>query len=332
MRRSPAEPISLGPNQIPRFYKGGSRIAAFRGLPPAGDDAPEDWVASSTPVHGEDEVGLTRLGDGTRLLDRFARDPEAFFEPEHRERFGDDSVLLLKLLDAGERLPVHVHPDDAFATSELDVSHGKTEGWVILDAAPGAVVHLGFSRNLDEDELGALVAGQEPERILSQMNRLSVAAGDSIFVPAGLPHAIGEGILLLELQEPSDLSLLLEWRGLMSETEAFLGLSPEVALQAVTRSRLLNRDVDRLRERRGRSLFPPEADGFFRADLIEGSDPLEPSFSVLVVYEGTGALRSEFIEVPVERGATVLVPFAVGETELTGSCRAIRCRPPSSAA
>jgi mannose-6-phosphate isomerase len=65
-----------------------------------------------------------------------------------------------------------------------------------------------------------------------------VTPGDSIVVPAGLPHAIGDGILSLELQEPSDLSLLLEWQSLMSETEAFLGLSPGVAPQAVIRSRL----------------------------------------------------------------------------------------------
>jgi hypothetical protein len=109
--------------------------AAWR---PAGDDAPEDWAASTTPVYGDDELGLTRLADGTRLLDLFAGNPEAFFEPAHWERFGEDSALLLKLLDAGKRLPIHFHPDDAFATSELGAPYGKTEAWVILEAVPGA--------------------------------------------------------------------------------------------------------------------------------------------------------------------------------------------------
>ena len=294
----------------------------------ASDRTPEDWVASATVVHGEDELGLSRLPDGRRLVDLFADDPAAFFGPAHTASFGGDPALLLKLLHAGERLPIHVHPDRSFAASQLQSPYGKTEAWVVLEAAAGASVHVGFSRDLDEDELTALVAAQATDRMLSQMNRLAVAPGDSIFVPAGLPHAIGAGILLLELQEPSDLSLLLEWQGLMSEAEAFLGLSPAVALAAVTQRGLSPRDLDELTLTRGQSLFPTKADRFFRADLVSGGDRLEPSFSVLVGYAGTGTLSSESTRIPVRGGSTVLVPFAAGATELAGSCRAIRCRAP----
>ena len=320
------KPLELGANQIHRFYRGGSRIAAFRELPPTGDDAPEDWVASTTTVFGEDELGLSRLDNGVRLRDAFAADPEAFFEPAHRAAYGAEPALLLKLLDAGERLPLHFHPDAAFAAAHLGTSHGKTEAWIILEAEPAACVHVGFSGDLDEHELAERVAGQDVAAFLETMNRLPVAAGDSIFVPAGLPHVIGEGILLLELQEPSDLSLLLEWKGAMREDEAFLGLPRDVALSAVTRSAV---DVEPLTSSRGTSLFPPEADRFFRADIVAEGARLDPAFSVLIVTEGEGELRAGNAgTLAIRRGSVVLLPFASGAAELAGSVRAIRCRPP----
>ncbi len=320
-------PLALGPNQIRRFYRGGLRIAAFRGLPPPEDDAPEDWIASTTTVFGEDELGISRIENGVRLADLFAADPETFFEPARRAASGADPAVLLKLLDAGERLPLHVHPDASFAASHFGKSYGKTEAWIILEAEPDASVHVGFSRDVDEHELAELVAAQEVAAFLEIMNRLPVQAGDSIFVPAGVPHVIGEGILLVELQEPSDLSLLLEWEGRMSEDEAFLGLPREVALDAVTRS---TADIGHLTSSRGSSLFPPAADRFFRAEVVAAGARLEPAFSVLIVTDGEGRLRAENEEsLAVGRGSVVLVPFASGAVELTGSLRAIRCRPPT---
>ncbi len=319
----------LPPNQITRFYRGGKRIAAFRGLPMDHDDAPEDWVASTTTVHGEDELGLSYLADGARLIDVLARDPSAFFEPAHRERFGSDPTVLVKLLDAGERLPVHLHPDDGFARRHLGVRYGKTEAWVILEADVDACVHVGFVRDLGEHELASLVAAQDPNELLGVMNRVPVAAGDSIFVPAGLPHAIGAGILLLELQQPADLSLLLEWHG-MAESDAFLGLERATALSAVKRSGLSQAELKQLRRSRGASLFPGAADRFFRADLVSGGARMDAGFSVLVCHAGEGVVASESCDpIAVRRGSTVLVPFAAGAVHLTGSCDAIRCRPPS---
>jgi mannose-6-phosphate isomerase len=321
-------PLELGPNQIRRFYRGDSRIAAFRGLPAHGDDAPEDWVASTTTVFGEEELGLSRL-DGERLADLFAADSETFFDPRHLAAYGAEPAVLLKLLDAGERLPLHLHPDGRFAAAHLGTSHGKTEAWVILEAEPDALVHVGFSRDRDNGEVAGWVAGQDLAAFLEAMNHLPVRPGDSIFVPAGVPHVIGRGILLLELQEPSDLSLLLEWEGRMREDEAFLGLSREVALRAVTYSAV---DPAYLTSNRGASLFPSEADGFFRADVVASGARLEPGFSVLIVTDGEGELRVEHAEpLSIRRGSVVLVPFASGATELTGSLLAIRCRPPATA-
>jgi mannose-6-phosphate isomerase len=322
-------PIELTANQLHRFYRGGARIAAFRGLASVDDEAPEDWVASTTVVHGDGEVGLSRLPDGNLLRDAIAADPEAFLGAKHSARFGADPAVLVKLLDAGERLPLHLHPDTEFAQRHLGSRWGKTEAWIILGALPGATVHVGFARDLAEDELEQLVRDQDLDALVAAMNRLPVRSGDSIYVPAGTPHVIGEGSFLLELQEPSDLSLLLEWKP-GGEDEAFLGLPLELGLQAVGRAATRPEQLARLRQSRGASYFPPEADEFFRAERLVDGSVVQPSFSVVIVLDGDGALETEHGNaMQVSRGSTVLVPFAAGSVTVRGPCRAVACRPPS---
>jgi mannose-6-phosphate isomerase len=319
-------PLELVPNQLSRFYRGGRRIAAFRGLRPSDDDAPEDWIASTAHVRGDPELGRSRL-DGRPLADILAAEPQAFFEPEHLERFGPDPAVLLKLLDAGERLPLHFHPDGAFAHRHLGEQRGKTEAWIFLAAEPGATVHVGFGREINADEVRALVGDDDVDGLVWAMNPLMVGPGDAIFVPAGVPHVIGEGVLLLELQEPSDLSVFLEWHGIVDEADAFLGLPRDVALGALDRSRA---DIEALTASRGDVYFPAAADAFFRAERVRGGTTFEPAFSVLVVTGGEGVLETERGgPVPLRRGSTILVPFAAGAARLTGECEAVRCRPPT---
>jgi mannose-6-phosphate isomerase len=308
-------PLLLPPNQFGRFYRGGPRIAAFRGLAATGDRTPEDWVGSTTRANGEGN-GPSRLADGTELAAVLAAAADSFFEPSHRARHGAEPGVLVKLLDAGERLPVHYHPDRAFAERRLGVPHGKTEAWIILEADRDAAVWLGFERDFDP----AWVETQDVDAMLGAMRREPVAAGDVLYVPAGVPHAIGEGILLLELQEPSDLSLLLEWKGIVPEEDAFLGLALATALEALQPA-----PPDQARAP-GR-LLPEAADAFFRAD--EGTE-FDAGFAIVVVHTGEGTLECDASEpTAVRRGATLLVPYAAGAWRLTGTARAYRCRGPA---
>ncbi|MGH2765209.1 MAG: mannose-6-phosphate isomerase, partial [Actinomycetota bacterium] len=127
------EPIVLGANQIHRFYRGGEAIAGFRGMPHRDKFAPEDWVGSATAVFGSETMGVSTLPDGRTVREALVSDPEAFLGSEHTERFGAEMGLLVKLLDAGQRLPVHCHPGREFARRHLDCPYGKTEAWIVVD-------------------------------------------------------------------------------------------------------------------------------------------------------------------------------------------------------
>jgi mannose-6-phosphate isomerase len=322
--------IQLPPNGIPRFYLGGPAIADLRGIELGDDRVPEEWIGSTTTVFGEDELGLSRLADGELLRDVIAADPEAWLGAAHVERFGADPALLVKLLDAGQRLPVHVHPDAPFAREHLGTRFGKTEAWIVIAAEPGAQVHAGWRDDVSEDTLRGWVEEQDHDAMLGALNPVDVSAGDAVFVPAGLAHAIGAGLLIVELQEPSDMSVLLEWDGfgIEDETEATLGLGWDTALGCVD---LAARDAAPLRGQRADAavaeLLPAMASSFFTAQRVApagGAVQLQPGFAVIVVTDGSGTIG----ELDVQRGAAVLVPHAAGAVNAEGELTAIVCRPP----
>jgi len=320
-------PLVLPPNQLHRFYSGGPRIDALRGVPTGEDGRPEDWVGSTATSWGEDTEGLSRLADGTVLRDSIAADPQGFLGPDHVERWGADPALLVKLLDAGQRLPVHFHPGRCFAREHLGLGFGKTEAWVILEAEPGAAVHVGPREPLDLATVRGWVQTQDADEMLATLQPVPVAAGDAVLVPAGTLHAIGAGILLLELQEPTDLSVLVEWRPFGVEGGAeHLGLGWEAALEAMDRQPA---DLGALTAGGGDGLLPRDADPYFRAERVRAGDALSPSFAILLATAGAGTLRTGAgDELALRRGATALVPFGAGDSTLTGDVEAIRCLPP----
>lgn len=314
-----------------RFYRGGARIAAFRGHESAGDRIPEDWLASTVSVYAEREVGLTVLDDGMLLRDAIERHPVPWLGEAHVDAFGPDACLLVKLLDAGERLPVHSHPSDEFAAAELGLAHGKAEAWLVLE---GGLVHVGFRRAVGESELRRWVEEQDADALLGAMHHLELTPGDTLFVPAGVPHAIGAGLFVVELQEPADVSVLLEWTGfdIDGRTTGQLGLGLDRSLRSVDRSGWAAKDVAGLRGRReGRDVLPAGSHRFFRAEWreVRGFAVLPAGFAVVVVVAGSGVMRSsDGLSTPVTAGATLLVPFESGDLRVDGDVQLIVCRPP----
>src|SRR6187402_601838 len=322
------EPIVLGPNQPERPYLGGAGIARLRGTPQPAAHAPEDFVGSTTEAASGGGVGLTVLDDGTVLRDRVAADPVPVLGAAHVARFGASPELLVKLLSTGQRLFVHYHPDGAFAQENLGSPRGKTEAWIITETERAdAAAWVGFAREVAADEVAGWFEEQDVEALLGTMNRVPLRAGDTLFVPAGVPHAIGPGVTLVELQEPTDWSIILEYRGfeLLDPSTVLAGLDTATAIRGLDRSAW---DATRLRglagsgtqplEPAARRLFPDAADAFFRAEewTVDGEAALDPGFSILVVLDGDGALGWLDGELPLRRGATVLVPAAAGEVVL----------------
>ena len=318
------KPQLLPPNVLPHFYAGGARIAALRGLTLDSDHMPEEWLGAANTTFGDDERGLSRLEDGTFVRDAIRADPEAYLGPEHVARFGADPALLVKLLDAGQRLPVHFHPGRKFASEALGSRYGKTEAWYIVEAERGAAVHVAFKRDVELAQVRAWMRSQDSAAMLDAMHKLPVAPGDVVFVPAGTPHAIGKDILMVELQEPTDLSVLLEWDGFeLSEDDGHLNLGWDRALQALDRR---GWDEDQAHALRGPSL-PDGADPYFRVERLHRGAILDPGFSILVALGGKGSLATEAGELELARGAVALLPHSGGRGELNGNLEVLRARP-----
>lgn len=189
----------LQTNRVRRTYRGGGRIEAFTGIAaPNADGAfrPEDWLASTTTAfNGTHEIageGLGRLEDGSLVADAVGHLP-----------------FLVKLLDADERLVVQAHPTVPFARQYMHSPVGKTECWYFLPGTtPDACVYLGFKPGITPMRWRTCFETQTG--LLDCLHRVSVRAGDFVFVDGGVPHAIGAGCFLVELQEPSDLMVVAE--------------------------------------------------------------------------------------------------------------------------
>ena len=331
--------VELAVNTPHRFYRGGERILDFRRLPvPAGFDGrrPEDWVASTTRLFAEGGDGLSVLPDGRLLESALAEEPHQWFGPAHLARHGAEPGLLVKLLDAGERLPVHSHPDRQFASSHLGCAHGKTEAWLVVAAEPGAKVWLGFREDMGTDHLAALVDAQD-ERLLASLNEFEVERGDAILVPGGQPHAIGAGVLVVELQEPTDFSVMLEHERFdLDADHAWLGLERGLALQSVATAALTGARLTELRTRWDgatglRSALPSAAGDFFAAEVVDargGPVQLDARFSVLVVVDGAGILTSERDGArEIAAGQVLLGAYSSGALEVEGAVTILRCSP-----
>ena len=341
---TPLAPILLPVNQFDHFYRGGDRIGALR-HGPGGPQRPEEWLGSDTARFGQAPQGFSRLQDGRLLIEAIESDPAAWLGPAHVERYGTSTEVLVKLLDLDQRLPVHLHPNREFARTHLGLAHGKTEAWYVLDAPEGAQVGVGFREQMSLEQVAHWVEARDSDALLDALQTRTVRPGDAMLVPAGLPHTVQSGVFVLELQEPTDLSILLEWQGFAVDgaKDGHLDLGFDTALQAVDLSAVAPSDLDRLvltaEEIEGaglRSTLPASADSYFRAHRFRAAaEPVAvpAGFSIIVFLEGTGVLTSNAGSMEVTRGDVVLAPFAAGDISLHGlgadSLVGVVCRPPA---
>ena len=335
MPQSSTTPAKLPSNQFDHFYRGGNRIGALR-HGPGGPMRPEEWIGSITTRFGEAEQGLSRLSDGTLLRDAIKNDPDGWLGADHVKNFGLSTEILIKLLDPDQRLPVHYHPNKAFAKTHLGLDHGKTEAWIILEAPAGSGVGLGFAKTQNKEELLKLVRAQDSAALLASLRRTEVQVGDAVLVPAGVAHAIDAGIFVLELQEPTDLSALLEWEGFAVDgiKDGHLGLGFETVTDALMLEPLGDAEFESLITHNVfsggalRSVLPLKSDGYFRAHLAPGTGDFPAGFAVALVLDGSGSITfANAPEMAISKGDAVVIPFSAGSFTFAGA-NAIICRPP----
>ncbi len=188
--------VLLAPELYSRIW-GGTDLEAIYGEQPAAGDEPfgEAWIA-----HADSRIASGSMA-GERLSALLETNPSWWLGAS------TDSAMpvLIKILDARERLSIQVHPDDAYARMRHPerVDTGKTETWRVLSCDDSATVYWGFSRRVTEEMVRHAIANHELPTLLRQ---LPVRAGDVIHNPAGTVHAIGAGIQIFEVQQPSDLT------------------------------------------------------------------------------------------------------------------------------
>jgi len=311
--RTASEPafLLLAPRAVPRPW-GGRRIAQRFGWDTS-EPCGEWWLASSYPgtetalasapdtspaAAARGQRGAAAAGSSTTLA--------TWLDGPGRRRgcpSAADFPVLLKFLDAEERLSLQVHPDDAVAQRH-GLRRGKTEAWHILEASPGAVVHLGLAAGVTSAQLmAALRAGAGTDEVLALMAHVPVQAGDTISVPAGTVHALEGGLALFEVQQNSDATYRMhDWgRGRELHLERAADALRDRPAPAPLRSaaaaggwtRLVDGPAFRLSRARvggGRLDYRPEA-----------------AFGLLTVVAGSGQVLAGSQQTALRAGDTLLV-------------------------
>ncbi len=286
---------------------------------------PDSSFAESWEIcdHGEDQ-SVVEVGplSGASLHELVAHRGDELLGRHHpQERF----PLLLKYLDANQRLSVQVHPDDATARRLQLRDVGKTEAWVVLAASQGSAIWAGFNQRVDSGTLRRAIAGGYLERYL---HRFAPVVGQCIFIPARTVHALGDGLMVVEIQQSSDLTLrLYDWNRVGPDGKS-RPLHIEEGLEAIDYSQGPVEPHIPQPTPKPHVECLVECEKFvldrwqFRSPQKAGGDG---RCHILTILAGSIFLEADPSGEPLRLGQTVLLPAAVGATGLlpTGDTPAI---------
>ncbi|MDR0418696.1 MAG: class I mannose-6-phosphate isomerase [Prevotellaceae bacterium] len=228
------------------------------------------------------------------------------------KKFGVDFSLLIKFIDAQDDLSVQVHPNDEQAKI-LQESYGKTEMWYVMDAEPGATLISGFNIKLSVNEYQKLVARGE---LLSVLQHHEVKRGDVFFIPAGLIHAIGRGILLAEIQQSSDITYRVYDYNRIDVNGTPRELHAELALQVI------NFDIEGDKVMYDASQInqpvPLVSCEYFTTNLLRLTKRTNrdyrtfDSFIIYICTHGSGSIvYGEERKINIFKGETLLIPASI---------------------
>lgn len=235
--------------------------------------------------------------------------------------------ILIKLIDAKQNLSVQVHPDNDYAM-RVEGEYGKTEMWYVVDCEPGAGLLYGFKHEISKEEFRRRI---EDNTLLEVTNRVEVHPGDVFFIEAGTLHAIGEGILIAEIQQNSNTTYRVYDYGRVGADGKPRQLHIEKAID-VTRLAPATRPCGRPQAKPeafdGGSVLPLASCDYFTVKEMEVTSHAalmadEKSFHSLLLLDGSLTLSMGDEKLEMKKGASVFVPAGSGDYTLTGKGRLI---------
>ena len=283
----------------------------------------ETWECSVHPdgmslISGGEFDGLTLK----EVLDR---------NPRYLGTKSDSLPILIKFIDAARDLSIQVHPDDAYAR-EHEGDNGKTEVWYVLDAEEGAELIYGFEHPMDRQRLRSAIEDGSLEKMLHHM---PVHKGDMFFVYPGTVHAIGKGIVLVEVQESSNLTYRLYDYNRTDKNGQKRPLHIEKAADVLNMKPV---NIIRQPQRMVRYYFGCAREILCRCEYFEveriqvtkgfSFSVFDTSFQVLLCTDGNGGLETDESNKPVrfDKGACIFLPAGMGRCHIIGECVLLKVR------
>ncbi len=274
----------------------------------------ESWELSGLPGN----VSVVSEGEykGLSLNQLISKYKETLLGKRVFEKYGENFPLLIKFIDAADDLSVQVHPNDTMA-QKLYRQNGKNELWYILDSDKNAELILGLNKKMNSETFKKAV---DNNTITDYLNAVKVKRGDVFYIPAGRIHAIKKGVLLAEIQQPSDVTYrIYDWnrKGLNGK---YRELDVEKACEAA------NFKVEKsYRTKYNKSFNTFEqcaSNPYFSVNLLKFDKEIAKkysetdSFRVFICTKGQFRLKYPKNEMLISFGETILLPAAVKDIKL----------------
>jgi mannose-6-phosphate isomerase len=340
---------------------GGREIDKFRGLSPAvdSDTRSESWIGSVTkvafpppdrPYWGCSEVILPDAGR-MFLFEAIALAPERILGKKHMARHGTNLGVLIKYLDAQKQYLLQAHPTRSWAKKMWGSDFGKVESWYIIgtrdDTSEPAYILLGFKEGITRQILEELYRKEDMAAMEKLCHKIPVKAGDVFFIDGGVPHALGAGCFVIEVQEPSDITVVpikqeirvKQQKGAVMESEAIyeekmLGsfIYDGCGYEENSKRRLIpNKLIRQGAWGKEKFIIGPDQTSYFsytQIDLSGHAEIIKTGFpQVGITLAGEGWLHFKDGSLFIKKGDELFFPYDIPSLAVEGDCSLILCHP-----
>lgn len=312
---TPLYPLSFVPNYHYRIW-GGDKLQKILKKDTSENQVGESWELSAVE-NSETEVAEGEL-KGQLLSEILAAYKEVLVGEKVWNQFGVSFPLLFKFIDAQKPLSVQVHPDDEWAQKHHN-SFGKNEMWHILHADEGAELVLGFKKEISASDIKKQI---ESGTLEDSLQRIPVKRGESFYIPTGLVHAIGAGVLLAEIQQTSDITYrIYDYNRIDAKTGATRELHVEQALAVADRSP--SRQSAIRHEKKKNTSNKIVDTPYFTTHYLPLEGALEKdyqnldSFVVLLGIEGVTELIYQNKSYTLHQGGLLLLPASLDRIQMS---------------